>query len=388
MSKMTLEDIAFERRETYKGDKQGIPIVGLEHITPEEIELESWDTNTENTFSKKFCKGDVLFGRRRAYLKKAALAPFDGICSGDITVITPNSKTIIPELLPYVIQNDALFEYAVGQSAGSLSPRVKWEHLKKFELEIPESFDEQREMYELLQALQNEQNSCKRALATARRMRASYLDDIYSCHVRIKRDNGLDYPDWKVVKLSDFTEKVSRKNSESVTDLVLTISAADGLVDQREYFNKSVAGKDLRGYFLLQKGEFAYNKSYSIGNPLGSIKRLDGYEQGLLSNLYICFSLDDSYVSDYIKYYFESTCWYDVVYKIVEEGARAHGLLNVGKGAFFATEHKLSTNKEEQEKIVTNIKLMDEHISDLSYKLEAIIKFKKAILMEKISVKK
>ena len=144
----------------------------------------------------------------------------------------------------------------------------------------------------------------------------------------------------------------------------------------------------MSNYYLLKKGEFAYNKSYSIGYPVGSIKRLDLYDEGALSNLYICFALKDGFDSDYVKYYFESTCWYDVVYRIVEEGARAHGLLNVSKIAFFETEHRLSTNIDEQKLIVQNIKSFDATISSLRDKLEAIKKLRQAILDDKIHERK
>ena len=147
MPKVLLGDVATERKETYKGSKAGYPIVGLEHLIPEEITLTTWSEDSENTFSKMFHKGDILFGRRRAYLKKAAVAPFDGICSGDITVIQADPEKIIPELLPFIIQNDTLFDFAVGKSAGSLSPRVKWQHLKNYEFELP-NMDKQRELAE------------------------------------------------------------------------------------------------------------------------------------------------------------------------------------------------------------------------------------------------
>lgn len=151
MSTVKLGDVAFEAKETYKGDKAGYPIVGLEHITPEEVTLSDWSVDTENTFTKTFRKDDILFGRRRAYLKKAAIAPFDGICSGDITVIRAKSEKLLPMLLPFVIQNDDFFEYAVGKSAGSLSPRVKWEHLKNYEFKLP-SLEKQKELADLLWA--------------------------------------------------------------------------------------------------------------------------------------------------------------------------------------------------------------------------------------------
>ena len=152
MSKVRLGDVALEHKETCKADKGDFPVVGLEHLTPEEVTLSAWEEGTDNTFTKVFRKGNVLFGRRRAYLKKAATAPFDGVCSGDITVIEAIPDKILPELLPFVIQNDAFFDFAVEKSAGSLSPRVKWEHLKDYEFELP-PLDEQKKLAELLWAI-------------------------------------------------------------------------------------------------------------------------------------------------------------------------------------------------------------------------------------------
>ena len=152
MAKVLLGEVAKERKEICKGSKAGLPIVGLEHLIPEEITLSTWSDDSDNTFTKMFHKGDILFGRRRAYLKKAAVAPFDGICSGDITVIEAIPDRILPEILPFIIQNDDLFDFAVGKSAGSLSPRVKWEHLKNYEFELPD-MEKQKELAELLWAM-------------------------------------------------------------------------------------------------------------------------------------------------------------------------------------------------------------------------------------------
>jgi type I restriction enzyme S subunit len=119
--------------------------------------------DTDNTFSKTFRKGQVLFGRRRAYLKKAAVAPCDGICSGDITVIAAKQDALTPELLPFIIQNDRFFDFAVEKSAGSLSPRAKWEHLRGFEFELP-SMAEQRRLAEALWAFDDTRQAYKKLL--------------------------------------------------------------------------------------------------------------------------------------------------------------------------------------------------------------------------------
>jgi len=149
------------------------------------------------------------------------------------------------------------------------------------------------------------------------------------------RFKGFTEP-WEQRKLGDICERVTRKNKNNQSDLPLTISSQYGLIDQRNFFNKVVAAKDMSNYYLLQNGEYAYNKSYSNGYDYGSIKRLNAYEQGCLSTLYICFSLETLDVdSDYLECFFDTLQWYGDVSMICAEGARNHGLLNVDTKAFF-----------------------------------------------------
>lgn len=187
MSKVFLGDVAKERKETCKDGKDGYPIVGLEHLIPEEINLLSWDEDKENTFTKIFRKGDVLFGRRRAYLKKAAVAPFDGICSGDITVIEPIPEKILPELLPFIIQNDAFFDYAINKSAGSLSPRVKWEYLKNYKFELPD-MDKQRELAKVLWAMEATKKSYQKLLQKTDELVKAQFVDLFKDTERVRLD--------------------------------------------------------------------------------------------------------------------------------------------------------------------------------------------------------
>ena len=161
MTHVCLGDVAREIKQKVPVDQE-LPTVGLEHLDPGEVELAHWDEGVETTFTKAFSKGQVLFGRRRAYLRKAAVAPFDGICSGDITVIAPKDN-LSPRLLPFIIQNDALFEHAVTNSAGSLSPRVKWQNLSQFEFELPNA-DKQEELADILWAAQETRSRYKQLL--------------------------------------------------------------------------------------------------------------------------------------------------------------------------------------------------------------------------------
>ena len=178
--------------------------------------------------------------------------------------------------------------------------------------------------------------------------------------------------------MSDFAERVTRKNSNNETDLPLTISSKDGLVDQISYFNKTVASKDMSGYYLLRNGEYAYNKSYSVGYDFGSIKRLDRYPMGALSTLYICFALK-KHDTDFIKVYFDSLKWYKEIYMISAEGARNHGLLNVPTDEFFATKHYLPENTAEQRKIADFLIALDRRIDAQQSLVDALKKYKRGL---------
>ena len=191
--------------------------------------------------------------------------------------------------------------------------------------------------------------------------------------------------EWKEYPLKYFTTPIKRKNTNNESDLPLTISSLDGLVDQRTYFNKVVASKDMSNYYLLKKGEFAYNKSYSVGFPFGSIKRLDKYNQGALSSLYICFQVNNMN-SDFIVKYFESPKWHKQISLCVAEGARNHGLLNVNINDFFSTKHFLP-QLVEQEKIANFLSTVDKKIENLENTITSLENQKKGLLQQIFSQK-
>ena len=189
---------------------------------------------------------------------------------------------------------------------------------------------------------------------------------------------GFDEP-WKAEKLSDFAERVTRKNSNNETSLPLTISSKDGLVNQISYFNKTVASKDMSGYYLLKNGEYAYNKSYSVGYDFGSVKRLDRYDMGALSTLYICFALK-KHDSDFIKAYFDSLKWYREIYMISAEGARNHGLLNVPTDEFFDAKHYIPQDLAEQRKIANFMIALERRIEAQQSLVDNLKKYKRGLL--------
>lgn len=206
MAKVTLGEVAVECRESCRGDKSGLPAVGLEHLTPGQIRLSSWAVNTENTFTKLFRRDDMLFGRRRAYLKKAAQAPFDGICSGDITVIRARPGKLLPELLPFIIQNDDLFDFAVGRSDGSLSPRVKWENLANYTFELP-PLAEQKKLAEVLWSISDTIQAYQDLLTKTEEL-------VQARFVEMFGDLKTNPKGWPVVSFPEFAEIDSRMTTD------------------------------------------------------------------------------------------------------------------------------------------------------------------------------
>ena len=184
--------------------------------------------------------------------------------------------------------------------------------------------------------------------------------------------------------MGEICERLTRKNKDNESDLPLTISSQHGLIDQRDFFNKVVAAKDMSEYYLLQNGEFAYNKSYSNGYDYGSIKRLNSYEKGCLSTLYICFKLiSDKVNSDYLECYFDTLAWYHDVSQICSEGARNHGLLNVDVKAFFTeVTVKLPVDLKEQQQISAILHSLDHLITLHQRKCDETKKLKKFMLQK------
>ena len=170
---------------------------------------------------------------------------------------------------------------------------------------------------------------------------------------------------WEQRKLGDVVERVARKNTNNESTLPLTISAQYGLVDQITYFNNRVASRDVSNYYLVLNGEFAYNKSTSDGFPFGAVKRLDLYSKGVLSTLYIVFSIREKErtESDYLSVFFDTDRWHRGVAERAAEGARNHGLLNISAEDFFDIDLFLPREKREQKKIGAFFRSLDDLIT-------------------------
>ena len=190
--------------------------------------------------------------------------------------------------------------------------------------------------------------------------------------------------EWNYEPLNKYVERIVRKNKYKESNLVLTISAQYGLVDQCSFFNRNVSSANLDGYYLLYNGDFAYNKSYSNGYPWGAVKRLNLYDKGVVSSLYICFKNNNLIDSDYLQHYFETNKWYSQISSISVEGARNHGLLNIAVNDFFNTEH-FFPNLDEQKDIAKILNLLDKKIELQTKKIEDLKLFKKGLINNELN---
>ena len=192
---------------------------------------------------------------------------------------------------------------------------------------------------------------------------------------------GIVPAEWNITRFKSIFDRLVRKHSEGNTN-VLTISAQFGLVGQEDFFNKAVASDDKSNYYLLYRGEFAYNKSYSNGYPFGAIKQLVSYDKGIVSPLYICFSASrKNRCPKYYLQYFEAGNMNSEIKAIAQEGARNHGLLNISIDDFFNS-IIVEPPLPEQEKIAEILAAQDRVIELCEKKTEQLKKLKKVFLQK------
>lgn len=186
--------------------------------------------------------------------------------------------------------------------------------------------------------------------------------------------------EWETTKLGNIANRVTRKNSNMESTLPLTISAQYGLVDQSLFFNSQIASQNISNYYLLINGEFAYNKSTSQDYPVGAVKRLDRYDMGVLSTLYILFKPTEEISSDYLVTYFDADYWHKEIKLRAAEGARNHGLLNISPDDFFDIDLNLPKDIDEQQAIGTFLQKVDLFVSQRRDKLEKLQNLKSSML--------
>ncbi len=294
---------------------------------------------------------------------------------GDLNIIkTPNNGVF----LSYYLNNKKKIEIA-SLAQGISVIHLYSSQLSLLNLKLP-FLVEQTKIATFLTAVDEKLTQLKKKKTLLEQYKKGVMQKLFSQELRFKDDNNQDFPDWQEKTLGEISNRVITKNKENNLN-VLTISAQNGLVSQLEFFNKSVSAKDVTGYYLLDRNDFAYNKSYSNGYPMGAIKRLTRYEKGVVSTLYICFRNKTCFDNSFAEQYFETGLQNNELEKVAQEGARNHGLLNIGVSDFFKIELTIPSLPEQQ-KIATFLSAIDEKINYCSAQIEKMEAWKKGLLQQ------
>jgi type I restriction enzyme S subunit len=385
-----LGDLYTERNERGNGSLQILSVSIHTGVSDGELDVDNLGKFVRRSEDKSTYKhvhsGDLIFNMMRAWQGAIGVAKTEGMISPAYISAIP-SEDIYPPFMNYLLRRKDVINQINNLSYGvtDFRKRLYWNSFVQVNCKLP-SVEEQRNITDVFEKIDHLITLHQRKLDDIKLLKKSMLQKMFPAE-------GRDVPEvrfpgftaaWEQRKLGDVVERITRKNQDLESTLPLTISAQYGLIDQNEFFDKRIASKDVSGYYLVRKGEFAYNKSTSSDAPWGAIKRLDRYESGVLSTLYIVFRiLDESQTdSDYLLSYYDTDLWHKDVQAIAAEGARNHGLLNIAPADFFETTLMLPQDIEEQRLIGRYFMHLDKLITLHQRKLEDLQKLKKALLQQ------
>ncbi len=301
----------------------------------------------------------------------------------DVKCIKADTKKVDVRFLLYwfLAKEKHLLGMVTGTGIGA--GKLDTSELQSLDIYLP-CLPEQKKVAQILSTWDNAISATERLLDNSQQRKKALMQQLLTGKKRLP---GFER-EWEKLNLGSLFKRVlTRNNGQSGN--VVTISGQHGLISQKEFFKKSVASEILDGYYFLVKGQFAYNKSYSNGYPMGAIKRLNRYENGVVTTLYICFELiDESNVcGDFFEQYFESGILNRGISQIAHEGGRAHGLLNVKPSDFFSLRIFIP-ELEEQRAIAKVLITADQEIDALQKRLEHLKLEKKALMQQLLTGKR
>ena len=364
-------------KEYYGGQ---IPFIRSAEINSEITELFLTEEGLKNSSARLVAVGDILYALYGATSGEVGRARLKGAINQAILAIKPHTDYDSEYLAQWLRKSKhSIIDTYLQGGQGNLSGTI----VKELSVDFP-SLKEQKAIGGFFRQLDNLITLHQRKYDKLQVLKKAMLEKMFP-------KNGSSVPEirfkgftdaWEQRKLGEVVERITRKNENLESTLPLTISAQYGLINQNEFFDKRIASKDVSGYFLVRNGEFAYNKSTSSDAPWGAIKRLDRYESGVLSTLYIVFKiLDESKTSsDYIVTYYNTDLWHKGIQAIAAEGARNHGLLNVAPADFFETNLTMPKDYAEQQQIGSFFQQLDHLITLHQRELEKLQNIKKSML--------
>ena len=364
-------------KEYYNGNKL--------FVSPSDVNVNRFIESTKTTltelgFSKgrKVDKYSVCFICIGSTIGKVGQLSEDSITNQQINCITANKNNSNNFIYSLLEKYAPKIKLLAGVQA---LPQINKTDFSKFKFKFPHK-QEQEKIASFLTSIDSKIEQLTKKESLLQEYKKGVMQKIFNQEIRFKADDGSEFCEWEEKELGEIFKRVVSKNKENNKN-VLTISAQQGLINQEEFFNKSVSAKDITNYYLISKNDFAYNKSYSNGYPMGAIKKLNRYEKGVVSTLYICFRiLNGNYSADFYEKYFDSGLFNREIEKIAQEGARNHGLLNVSVVDFFSSTILPCPSIEEQIKIANFLSSIDKKIENTRNELEKTKEFKKALLQQ------
>ncbi|WP_197682253.1 restriction endonuclease subunit S [Poseidonibacter parvus] len=322
---------------------------------------------------------DILFQTVRPYQKNNY---FFNI-TGDYVASTGYAQIRANESASFLYQKfhtQKFVNKVLLRCTGTSYPAINSTDLSKVKISIPEK-QEQEKIASFLTSVDTKIEQLTKKESLLQEYKKGVMQKIFNQEIRFKDNEGSEFCDWEEKSFGEVFKRITTKNKEDNQN-ILTISAQQGLINQEKYFNKSVSAKDVTGYYILKNGDFAYNKSYSKGYPMGAIKKLNNYDKGVVSTLYICFRTNIENDSNFYEKYFDSGFLNRELHKIAQEGARNHGLLNMSVVEFFSDIKIPVPSIEEQIKIANFLSSIDKKIENAKDEVEKTKQFNKALLQQ------
>ncbi|MCU7994456.1 restriction endonuclease subunit S [Shewanella glacialipiscicola] len=329
--------------------------------------------------------GDLLFQRSSETREDVGTSNVylghEAVVFGGFVIRGKPIRQVNAVYMNYLLKSSKARKEIVTKSGGSTRYNVGQATLSAVEFFCSCDEDEQQKIAEFLTSVDSKISQLTEKHRLLKEYKKGVMQQLFSQQIRFKDDDGKAFPGWEEKHFGNVFGRIVSKNKENNQN-VLTISAQKGLISQLEYFNKSVSAKDVSGYYLLNKGDFAYNKSYSQGYPMGAIKLLKRYEKGVVSTLYICFRPKKGYCESFFEQYFDAGLLNREIAKIAQEGARNHGLLNVSVKEFFDDIKMYVPHLKEQQKIAQFLQSIDKKIDAVALQIEQTKLFKKGLLQQ------
>lgn len=366
---------------------EGIPLIRSQNVKDGFLDL----TDTAHIDLKTHSKmkgshvhsGDALLNITGASIGRSCVVPdyfVEGNVNQHVCIIRPKKTLLDVRYLEQFLRSKYGQRQIDISQAGGGREGLNFEAIKGFSIPLM-SNKEQQKIADFLTSVDSKISQLTEKHRLLKEYKKGVMQQMFSQQIHFKNEGGEAFPDWKKKHFGEVFNRVTQKNTEKNQN-VLTISAQKGLVSQLDYFNKSVAAKDVSGYYLLEKGDFAYNKSYSQGYPMGAIKPLKLYDKGVVSTLYICFRPKAGFSGDYFEQFFNAGMLNREITKIAQEGARNHGLLNVSVKEFFEDIKLPVPHEKEQQKIAQFLQSIDNKIDAVAEQIEQTKQFKKGLLQQ------